>query len=96
MKNPVNPPSMKEARGTPYAGADDSVHNHGFATSGAPNGQTIVRAFGLDRSTEAGTASDERETGRTMGGGVNNLKDSLVGASASQGQARGKRDTIKP
>lgn len=82
-KNP-SPPPMKDATN------DDSLHNHGFETSSAMAGQTIIRPFGLDRSTEAGTAQDERHTMRGMGGGPDNLSHSLKGVKANMtGRPRG-------
>lgn len=82
-KNP-DPSPMRDAT------LNDSLHNHGFEQTSAMNGQKIIEPYGLDRSTEAGTAIDERGTGRTMGGGTDNLSHSLRGVKANMtGRSKG-------
>ena len=66
-----NAPSMKETNGA------DS--NSGMDNKSAPNGQTLVRAYGRDNSDLAGSAKAEK--GDKIGGGVDNLSHSLKGTS---------------
>ena len=81
-KNPM-PAPMKDATD------NDSLHNHGFASPPAKNGQTIIEPYGLDRSTDAGATTDERSTMRGFRGGPNDVSHSLRGTTANQtGQSR--------
>lgn len=79
-----SPSPMKDATN------NDSLHNHGFETTSAKNGQKIIEPYGLDRSTEAGSAIDERGAGRPMGGSIDNLSHSLGGVKANlTGRSKG-------
>lgn len=62
---------------------NDAGHNSGFDTKGCARGQTMIVAYGNDRSTMAGDAQMERSTPRTMGGGIDDLSHSL-GTKANQ------------
>jgi hypothetical protein len=70
----------------------DGVYNHGTVTERASNGQTVIEAYGLDRSTMVGPADCER--GFEPAGGFDDLSHSIKGAKSVQGTDRGgRRDT---
>ena len=70
----------------------DGEHNHGRETSAAHFGQTVIEDYGLDRSTMAGDAGDER--GEKIDGSFDDLSHSIEGVRATQGSdKRGRKDT---
>ena len=70
----------------------DGEHNHGRETSAAHFGQTVIEDYGLDRSTMAGNAADER--GDKIDGSFDDLSHSIEGVRATQGPDKlGRKDT---
>jgi hypothetical protein len=67
--------------------------NDGRETSTGHAGQKVYMDFGLDRSSKAGNASDERSV--SMGGSMTDLSHSLSGASAKQTKNDGTKSKIK-
>lgn len=68
--------------------------NSGRATDSAHYGQKVYNDYGLDRSSGAGSAEDER--GRKLAGGLDDVSHSLGGVSANQElDARGRKGSVK-
>ena len=53
---------------------NDSLHNHGIVNEAGERGQTFIKAYGLDRSTETGSAMAERVGERAMGGSTDQCR----------------------
>ena len=89
-----SPPPLTDTR-TNKSTLKDSIlsdRNGGLDDTSIGKGQTLVTAFGLDRSALANPASSERNGVRALGGGIGNLAHSIPGTSAKQNVDRGRKD----
>ena len=87
-KDGFNDKSMKDNTNKPDTA--DTAPNSGITTSSVGMGQALVRAFGMDKSSNSG--SMEAEQGGKFGGGPQDLSHSL-GSGKAAGPTPGRKDT---
>ena len=70
--------------------ADDTAPNSGILEKSVGNGQTMVSAYGMDKSSNHGPAAAEQ--GGAMGGGPRDLSHSLGTGDMAAGPTPGRKD----